>query len=113
MRAVRMALFPPAQKMATTTTRHLLKAYKTTTNTEEEFSQTNGSTAALTSIVAHDEVDVRSEGEGSEVRVTHEVLQGDALHNPRVAHHLEFGNALSSSWHVCLKINHRHEDDER
>lgn len=79
---------------------------------EEEFSQTNGSAAALTSIVAHDEVDVRSEGEGSEVRVTHEVLQGDALHDPRVAHHLEFGNALSSSWHFCLK-NHRHEDDER
>lgn len=46
---------------------------------------------ALTSIVAHDEVDVRSEGEGSEVRVTHEVLEGDALHNPCVAHHLEFG----------------------
>lgn len=68
-------------------------------------SQTNDQTPALTSIVAHDKVDVRSEGEGSEVRVTHKVLQGDALHNPRIALKLERNLELVS------KTRHRHKDD--
>lgn len=56
--------------------------------------QTNDATPALTSIVAHDEVDVRSKVEGSEVGVTHKVLQGDALHNPRIA--LKVGRNLTT-----------------
>lgn len=46
------------------------------------------STFALTSIVAHNEVDIGAKGEGAEVSVAHEILQCDALHNPRVTHHL-------------------------
>lgn len=73
--------------------------------------QTNNSTPALTSVVAHDEVDVRSKSEGSEVGMTHKVLQGDALYNPRIALTLERNVIIV--YMVRVSENNRHSNDDR
>jgi hypothetical protein len=67
---------------------------------------------ALTSIVANDKVDIGAEGEWAQESVTHEVLEGDALHDACFSL-LSRALELSTESTFTFKMSYRTDTDDR